>query len=266
MPWTVHHFDEIDSTNTWALSQARAGAPAGTVAVASYQSSGRGRLDRAWNAPAGSGLLVSVLLRQPLAPERPVATERAHLLTLGVALAMSDAVRATTGLGCGLKWPNDLLLGDRKVAGVLAEAQLSPGAAEPLAVVVGAGLNLHRPESVPTDIGANAVWLDEKVTHVDGRAVLDAFLLAMSERGLDRIGGVLSAAPGEVQALLAAIAGDARGALATIGQRVRIDTGLSPVVGTATDVDQHDGALIVVDDQGTPHRVVVGDVVHLRPA
>src|SRR4051812_27340870 len=109
-----------------------AGAPEGLAAVADHQTAGRGRLGRAWVAPPGASLLLSVLFRPDLAPER------LHLTTAAVALAAAEACEAVAGVLPVLKWPNDLLVGDRKLAGVLAESRLP-------AVVVGIGLNVNWP-------------------------------------------------------------------------------------------------------------------------
>src|ERR1051325_2188638 len=111
MHWDVRPFTELDSTNRWLLDEARRGAPEGVVAVADHQTAGRGRLGRTWEAPAGASLLTSILLR----PALPL--ERRHLVTTAVALAGAAAISEAGPL---LKWPNDLLIGNRKVAGVLA--------------------------------------------------------------------------------------------------------------------------------------------------
>ena len=116
----IRHFETIDSTNRYLLEEARSGAPDGVVAVAEFQSAGKGRLGRRWEAPAGANLLLSVLLR----PDLPAA-ER-HLASAVVALAAAEGVESAAGLRLGLKWPNDLLGPDgRKLAGVLAEGDLT---------------------------------------------------------------------------------------------------------------------------------------------
>src|SRR5271168_5153562 len=116
----VRRFGTIDSTNRYLLEEARAGAHEGVVAVADHQTAGRGRLGRRWEAAPGANLLVSVLLRPALAPQR------AQLGASVVALAAAEAVWAVAGVEVGIKWPNDLLAADgRKVAGVLAEADVS---------------------------------------------------------------------------------------------------------------------------------------------
>ena len=131
----VDFVERTGSTNADLLAAATAGAPDRSVLVAEHQEAGRGRLARSWVSPPGSGLTVSVLLR----PEG-VSASRLGWLTLLAGLAAYDAVRALSSVPCGLKWPNDLLLGpaQRKVAGILAEV------ADPQrpAVVVGIGLNV----------------------------------------------------------------------------------------------------------------------------
>src|SRR5580692_10569135 len=147
----VRRFAEIDSTNRYLLDAARAGAPEGAVAVADYQRAGRGRLGRRWEAPPGSNLLVSVLLRPRL------AVEELHLCTVAVALAASAACEQGAGVVPDLKWPNDLMVGDRKLGGILAEALpagtsaadaddgTGRGSTNAPAVVVGLGLNVGWP-------------------------------------------------------------------------------------------------------------------------
>jgi BirA family biotin operon repressor/biotin-[acetyl-CoA-carboxylase] ligase len=112
----VRRFAEIDSTNRYLLDEARSGAFEGAVAVADHQSAGRGRLGRRWEAPAGSNLLVSMLLRPTL------VVEELHLCTMAVALAAAAACEQAAGVRPDLKWPNDLMVGGRKLGGILAEA------------------------------------------------------------------------------------------------------------------------------------------------
>ena len=143
----IRRFESIDSTNRYLLEEARRGAPGGVVAVADHQSAGRGRLGRRWEAPPGSNLLMSVLLR----PDLPAGQRQ---LACGVvALAAIDAVASVTGLGVGIKWPNDLLGPDgRKLAGVLAETDVvgSPaGSTLRAPIVVGIGVNVNWPGRRP---------------------------------------------------------------------------------------------------------------------
>jgi len=238
--WDVRHLPSIDSTNRYVLDEARAGAPNGLVAVADHQTAGRGRLGRTWEAAPGSSLLVSVLLR----PELPV--ERLFLLTLAAGLALSDAVVAEAGVAAGLKWPNDLVVHDRKLAGLLAEADLAAGAAR--AVVVGAGCNLTA-AAFPAALAGQATAVElEAGRTVDRDELLVAYLDALA-RWLDDLDATLP---------------DARGRSATLHRRVRIEQQAGAVLeGVATDLAD-DGSLLVRDDDGREHAVAVGDVVHLR--
>ncbi len=112
----MRRFPELGSTNAHLLELARRGAPDGVVVVADHQTAGRGRLGRQWASPPGASLLASVLRRPHLPPQR------LHLVALAVAVAAGDACEAVAGFRPELKWPNDLVAGHRKLAGVLAEA------------------------------------------------------------------------------------------------------------------------------------------------
>ena len=219
--WDVRRFDEIDSTNTWVMAQARAGAAEGLVAVADHQTAGRGRLGRAWTARPGAALLMSVLLR----PDRIT-----HLVTACVALAARDACEEVAGIRPALKWPNDLLLDDLKVAGVLAEAEGG-------AVVVGIGLNL--------------AWAPPGGAVLGERVDRDALLAAL----LDALGRWYGAG-------WQAVGREYRQSCATIGRLVRVELADETFTGRAADIDA-DGHLLV--DVGMCLReVAAGDVVHLR--
>jgi BirA family biotin operon repressor/biotin-[acetyl-CoA-carboxylase] ligase len=201
--------------------------------VADHQTAGRGRLGRTWEAPAGASLLMSVLLRPDL------DTGRLHLVTAAVALAAADACHAVAGVQPELKWPNDLLVGDRKLAGVLAEADLP-------AVVVGIGINVNwGDEPVPN----GGVALDQ----VAGRPVArDDVLAALLDGLAPRLGD------------WAAVASEHRRRCATIGRAVRVDLGDETFTGTAADVS--DEGHLLVDVGMCLRTVTAGDVVHLRPA
>ncbi len=130
------HFAAVtDSTNSDALTAARAGAPHGSVWFADEQLAGRGRGGNAWRSAAGEGLYVSTLLRLA------IPTDRLLLLPLAAGLAAADAVRSASGLGIDLRWPNDLLLGPKKTGGILVEASSENGSGF---AVVGIGINVHQ--------------------------------------------------------------------------------------------------------------------------
>lgn len=230
----MRRFAEIDSTNRYVLDQARSGAAEGLVAVADHQTAGRGRLGRAWVAPAGSSLLVSVLLRPRL------ATNRLHLVTAAVALAVCDACEAESGFRPALKWPNDVMAGEAKLAGVLAEAELP-------AVVVGMGLNVNWQES-PADLAGRAVSLSQVAGRpVDRQALLHHFLRSLARRSSD----------------WSDVGPEYRRRCATLGRLVRVELSGETAIGTAVDVD--DDGWLVVDVDGRWRRFAAADVVHLRP-
>jgi BirA family biotin operon repressor/biotin-[acetyl-CoA-carboxylase] ligase len=168
------HFSPItDSTNTDALNAGRSGAPNGSVYFADEQLLGRGRGNHGWHSPAGGGLYVSVLLR-PQFPSR-----RIPLLPLATGLAAAAAVSAATGLAIDLRWPNDLLIGPRKVGGILVEAKTE---ADRVAfAVVGIGINVHQTDFDPalsTPATSLALETNRPVTR---QALLIELLLRLAE-------------------------------------------------------------------------------------
>jgi BirA family transcriptional regulator, biotin operon repressor / biotin---[acetyl-CoA-carboxylase] ligase len=198
--------------------------------VADHQSAGRGRLGRTWEASAGSSLLTSILLRPQLPPDR------LHLVTAAVALAASDALADVAGFTPALKWPNDLLVDDRKLAGVLAEADLP-------SVVVGIGINLNWDGPVPNDgVAANQV----AGRPVDRDAVLDGLLRHLAPRTED----------------WRSVGSEFRRRCATLGRVVRVDLPDESFTGTAADVS--DEGHLLVDVGMCLRTVAAGDVVHLR--
>jgi|SRR5579875_761098 len=268
----IRWFTEIDSTNRYLVDEARAGAPEGLVAVADHQSAGRGRLGRRWEAPAGDNLLVSVLLRPGL-PD-----EELHLCTAAVALAAAEACERTAGVVPELKWPNDLFVGDRKLAGVLAESvpavtvpvRSSPvpattgapsTAAAGRAVVVGVGLNVGWPPPdgvagrppVPEELRpiATSLWR-ESGTCPDVRVVLDVLLGA-----LEPLVGDLADRAGRRR-----LAAAYRSRCTTLGKVVQVTTAEGTVRGTAVDVTVE--GHLVVDVGACFKTVAAGDVVVLR--
>jgi BirA family biotin operon repressor/biotin-[acetyl-CoA-carboxylase] ligase len=131
------HFTPVTgSTNSDALTAARCGAPHGSVYFADEQRSGRGRGDHAWDSAAGVGLYASVLLRTP------IPAIRLPLLPLAAGLAAAETICAVAGINIDLRWPNDLLIGPRKVGGILVESKILNGSAD--YVVVGIGINVHQ--------------------------------------------------------------------------------------------------------------------------
>jgi BirA family biotin operon repressor/biotin-[acetyl-CoA-carboxylase] ligase len=221
----IRLLDETTSTNTVAAGL----GTEGVVVVADFQTAGRGRLDRSWEARPGDALLASVVLRPGLPPERR------HLTTAAVALAARQACRRVAGVEPDVKWPNDLLLGAAKLAGVLAESSGE-------AVVVGMGLNVHGGPP-------GAAVLDQAAGTRVGRAeLLEQWLLQLDRRLVD----------------WDAVGEEYRSTCATVGRRVAVELAEGRVVtGTAEAVDRS-GRLVVRADDGTVTAYAVGDVTHLR--
>lgn len=256
----VRHEAEVDSTNRVVIDEAGAGAAEGLVVVADHQTAGRGRLDRRWQAPAGANLLVSVLLR----PDLPLRS--LYRCVTAVVLAAAAACASEAGATVTCKWPNDLVVGDRKLGGILAETVPNPSAgtatppgpsARPAALVVGMGLNVAWPgpdDDLPADLRGRATSILAETGRVTDRAsLLRAILEDLHARLLDL------ASPGGAERLAEAY----RQSCSTLGREVAVETAGGTLRGRAEAVDA-DGALVVVTGDGARHTVVVGDVVHLR--
>jgi BirA family transcriptional regulator, biotin operon repressor / biotin---[acetyl-CoA-carboxylase] ligase len=241
--WQVRWFEEIDSTNTYLQQQAREGAPEGLVAVADHQTAGRGRLQRRWESPPGTNLLASVLLRPDCDPDD------LHLCTTAVALAAADACREVAGVEATFKWPNDLLVGEAKLAGILAEVEFGGGT--PPAVVVGIGLNVAWPG--PPDAGGTCLRdVGGGGQPVDRKDLLDHLLYDLSPRR-----EMLDDAQGR-----RVLADDVRRRCSTLGQRVRVSLADEELTGVAHGIDGS-GRLVVETETGL-RTVTAGDLVHLR--
>lgn len=242
--------DVVDSTNRYAVEAARAGAPEGLVVVAEEQSDGRGRLGRTWVATRGEAMLVSILFRPTL------DVRDLHLIPTVVALAALDAIESTSRSSVALKWPNDLVAGDRKLGGILAEAVESAGGSR--ALVVGAGVNLSVSESFArlvadsADPGAAPVT---GVAELAGRSVDRDALLASLLEGVEVRYGALDKSADRTMA-------EYRERCVTIGREVRAITATGERRGRAVGIGE-DGSLEVESD-GSVLRIEAADVVHLR--
>jgi BirA family biotin operon repressor/biotin-[acetyl-CoA-carboxylase] ligase len=232
------------STNADLLAQAARGVPEGTVLAAEAQIAGRGRMGRSWVSPPRAALMFSVLLRPVGVP--PARRGWVPLLT-GVAVAA--AVRALTGLDARLKWPNDVLVDGRKLAGILAEQSAD-------AIVAGVGINVSTSRAeLPVD---TATSLALERAPGDRQQLLCAVLGEIERLYLAWAGG---ASPGDPDAC--GLREEYRRQCATLGWRVRVEfPGGDAASGTALDVDAN-GRLVVRTADG-PRAVSAGDVVHLR--
>lgn len=174
-PWreTIQYFDVIDSTNTRCKQLALTDAPHGTVLIANSQTGGRGRLGRSFQSPGGMGVYLSVLLR----PECP-ADQLMHL-TCAAAVAACDAVQRVCNIRPGIKWTNDLVIGKRKIAGILTELVHGPGG---VSAIIGIGVNCCQQESdFAEDIRAMAGSLSMFTGQAVDRSCLAAALVEAFE-------------------------------------------------------------------------------------
>jgi BirA family transcriptional regulator, biotin operon repressor / biotin---[acetyl-CoA-carboxylase] ligase len=260
----VRWSSETGSTNTDALALARDGEPEGIVVVTDHQTAGRGRRSRTWVAPPGASLLLSVLLRPP-APAAGAAV-------MATAVALAEAVEDVSGVTPGLKWPNDLVVDDRKLAGLLAEADWPTG------TTISGGYRTPRPydrAAVVVGVGINVVWPTDLAGEGDLAALAEtatALNWVGRDRNVDRVDllvAFLRRLEPRYQALVAdgpaAVLAEWRRRSATLGRRVRVDLGADDVEGTAVDVTS-EGHLVVETAGGDRRVLAVGDVVHLRPA
>ena len=244
---TVEIVAAAPSTNALVAARAQEGAAHGLVVVAEHQTAGRGRLDRAWVTPAGAALTFSVLLR----PDVP--DHRWPWLPLLAGVSVVEAVEDVGGPACTLKWPNDVMYDDRKLAGLLVErVETTSGPA----AVLGIGLNVSTTdEELPVPGAASLATLGHP--GVDRSALLVGILDVLGRRlrrwtleGGDPRTGMLE---------------DYVARCETVGRSVRVHLpGGGELVGTAVGVAEDGG--LVVDDGSRQVAVSAGDVVHVRPA
>jgi BirA family biotin operon repressor/biotin-[acetyl-CoA-carboxylase] ligase len=233
----VRWYDTLSSTNELARREAEAGAAEGTVIVAEQQTAGRGRLGRVWASPPG-GLWLSIILRPNL------AAAQTPLVGLAASIATAAAIEETTALHPRLKWPNDVLVGGRKVAGLLLET--SP----PAWLVAGIGVNVNvAPEALPSRPRYPATSLAAALGRSADRGRLMRALLRRLNRDYDEIG--TRGADG--------ILAQWRARSETLGRAVQVSTASETIEGVAYDVDET-GALLVRTHGGADRRIVAGDV------
>jgi BirA family biotin operon repressor/biotin-[acetyl-CoA-carboxylase] ligase len=260
----VEVVDTTQSTNTDLADALRADPaswPDASVLVAEHQAGGRGRAGRSWETPRGTSLTCSFVLH-PAVP-----ASRFGWIGLLAGLGAVNALRATAGVPATLKWPNDLLVPAatevegwgpaRKVGGILAEVVSLP-AGQPPAVVIGIGINvLQGADGLPVPSATSLALAGAR--HVDREGMLVALVAAQQEvarRWLESGG----------DAVASGLADEVAAVCSTLGTRVRVELpGGADLGGLAERLDD-DGALVVVDDAGESHRVLAGDVRHVRAA
>jgi BirA family biotin operon repressor/biotin-[acetyl-CoA-carboxylase] ligase len=238
----VLRFESLPSTNTELAQRASEGAAEGLTIVADEQTAGRGRLQRAWSSPKGAGLYFSILLRPT------IALNYWPLITLMAALAVGDALREVAGVETDIKWPNDLLSGERKICGILAEAIDTPAGR---AVILGIGINLTE-NAFPPELANVATSVAEAMGCAPDREQILAALLDALSRWYSRFD--------EPEQIVDAWSN--RSSYAT-GKLVQVSNGDDVWQGTTCGLEA-DGALRLRTANGEIKLVRAGDVYRIR--
>lgn len=232
----LEYLATTSSTMMDAEALAREGCAGGTVVVAEEQTTGRGRLGRSWHSESGAGLYASIVLRLPL----PVS--HLPLVTLALGLATVEAIALATGLGCDLRWPNDVLVGNRKCAGILVEAHDD-------ALVAGIGINMNH-ERFPEPVRDVATSLKLATGRAQSR---ERLLVALLE-AIDRKTALL------VEAGTGVILGEFTRASSYVhGRRVMVEDGARRLTGSTEGLDAS-GFLILRTDDGARALILSGGV------
>ena len=242
-PWrdTLYWYSTIDSTNTKAKQLAREGAPHGTVLIAGHQTGGRGRMGRTFQSPAGQGVYLSVILRPNCKPEQLM-----HL-TCAAGVAMLDAVESASGLRPQVKWINDLVVGNKKLGGILTEMSVDKGMVE--YAVIGIGINcLQKEEDFPPEISnlATSLFL------ASGKSIQTEVLIATMVTALHKMDRILFS--GKTQLMV-----DYKANCITLGKEIQVIKGDEIRPGKACDLDE-DGGLWVEFPDGSRETVASGEV------
>lgn len=233
----VHYYPQTGSTNDVARDLAAGGAPEGTLVIADEQTRGRGRLARHWIAPPNTSLLMSIIFRPMLPPDQ------AHRLVIACGLALAEACEAVAGVRVEAKWPNDLLIDGKKIAGLLAESAIEGDRLD--WVVVGAGLNVHQVFSPTDPLSGRATSLQMETGREHDRTTLLAQVLARLNDWHARV---------DQNTLIAAW----RARCSMLGQPIQVETPDGTLAGLAEDIDTT-GALWLRDANGQRHRLTVGE-------
>lgn len=239
----IIYFEEIDSTNEVAKRLAREGAEEGTLVVAEAQTKGKGRLGRQWLSPPGEGIYFTLILRPPFPPQR------APQMTLIAAVAVARALSETTGLEVKIKWPNDILVNGRKVAGILTEMVADMDRIHCL--VVGIGININQEKvAFPPEVAEIATSLKVEL----GRSLLRLPILIKCLSELERVYDIWQKEG--FRPLLA----EWKALSHTLGQWVKVNMMDEIVEGKAVEIEE-DGSLIIQQKDGSFYRVIAGDVL-----
>jgi BirA family biotin operon repressor/biotin-[acetyl-CoA-carboxylase] ligase len=240
----IHFSQELTSTNTLAMGLAADGVPEGTVVIAETQTSGKGRLGRKWISPKGN-LYLSVVLR----PNIPI--HKAPLITLTGAVAVASAIRTTSGLEAGIKWPNDILISGKKVCGLLTEMSAEQDRIRHIVLGIGVDVNMEMGE-LPPDVRSLSTTLAAEA----GAKINRTALLQQVLRDLERWYQKFLANDGDVL-------DEWKKLNITVGNRITVSGAGEALNGLAQGVDS-DGRLIMRLDNGTVRTLAAGDVTIVK--
>jgi BirA family transcriptional regulator, biotin operon repressor / biotin---[acetyl-CoA-carboxylase] ligase len=238
----IRVFEQTTSTNDVVEKLARDGVKEGVVVFAESQTKGRGRLGRRWISPAYKGLWFSILLRPDLRP--PEATQ----LTVASATALCRAIQSETGLNSEIKWPNDILVGGRKVAGILTELNAEPDRVKHIILGIGVDVNLSAAE-LPADLRKQTTSLKIEAGRAFSRADLATAILQELDKDYERV----------CAGHFAAVADEWEAHCQTIGREVTIQIGDRRVQGRAESLGEN-GELLLRTEHGHLERISGGDV------
>lgn len=258
--------DSVDSTNRYAVDQllaqdalARLGWGELSLISTADQTSGRGRLDRVWTAPRGSALCTSFVVRPHADAANRFSADRYHWVTQLVTLAAIDAL-AAQGIVASIKWPNDILVGDRKICGVLSQLVAEPDGHFSIISGIGINANMSR-DQLPVETATSIECETGKQVELEPLLSSLAKAFVSHYARFKALQGEANASDSEGRSLLKRV----RETMSTLGQRVMVMLpGDEKVYGTATDIND-EGEIMVRDDLGTVRTYSVGDIVHLRP-
>ena len=236
----ILYFETIDSTNRKARDLADGGAAEGTLVLSEAQTKGRGRKGRTWYSPPEGGIYISLILRPLISPAE------APKFTLLTAVALAEAIVSLTGLSIDIKWPNDILINGKKLAGILTEMSTEMDAVN--YIVVGLGLNVNTP-AFPVEIGQIATSIRIETGESFPRVMIIQEYLKRYEDYYDIY----------QKTGFDAVINRWKDLSNIIGKKVEVEVIGKRFIGEALDIDG-DGALVLKDDQGGIHRIVSGDI------
>jgi BirA family biotin operon repressor/biotin-[acetyl-CoA-carboxylase] ligase len=239
----IHYFSVIDSTNRHARWLAEQGTPEGDVVVADSQTQGRGRLGRRWISPPRTNLYLSVILRPQLPPVH------APQVTLMAAVALAETIESFLSFSPVIKWPNDILVHGKKLAGILTESSCSANRVD--FVILGIGVNINfSPDQMPLEIQERAT----SIFGVTKKKISRGVFLRRLIQDIERCYGELEESGFDT------LAPRWEAYCGFKGQRVRVELLDQVLLGRVRGIDR-DGALIIEGDDGSAQRVVAGDVI-----